>query len=164
MTGLYNRDFIIHYLKEEVKKAEDFSIVLADIHNYRAMNDHFGPEAVNGVLNQFVLFCQANVQENSIIGRFGIDELIIVFPHKNASERVAHLRNMQSGLHFEITQNGNSNVIPIYAIYGWANFPEEGDTLQKLFQTANGRLVEQLTRPLDWKYSINCFSVSRIES
>ena len=139
LTGLYNRDYVLNSLQERVKQKENLFILLSDLHNYRALNQHFGPDVGDAVLKVFVSFCTEIANKEWILGRFGADELLFILPGSQDGPYWAKLfQQAQLGLHYEYMDN----VLPIYASYGWANYPEDGRTVHELIQSAEQRKMQ----------------------
>ena len=143
LTGLYNRDHAIKEISKLINKGQRFSIVMADLHNYRAINQHFGPEIGDAILQQFITFCQSELPMEWLIARYGADELILVLPNEEeAMTWVSFLRKAQAGLYYELADNK----LPIYAAFGWAKYPEDGVNFHELVKTAEFRRLQQLTQ------------------
>jgi len=84
LTGLYNRRYIDQILKtlpNEVQVKHDlFSLLLMDIDNFKQINDHFGHDVGDIVLQQVTVIIKNNIRSFDIAGRFGGDEFIVILP------------------------------------------------------------------------------------
>jgi diguanylate cyclase (GGDEF)-like protein len=139
LTDLYNRDYVLNSLHARLEQKEGLFILLSDLHNYRALNQHFGPNVGDAVLKVFVAFCAKIANKEWILGRFGADELLFILPEsQDGPYWVKLFRQAQTGLHYEYMDN----VLPIYASYGWANYPEDGQTVHELIQAAERRKMQ----------------------
>jgi diguanylate cyclase (GGDEF)-like protein len=84
LTGLWNRASILDNLARELARAARrttaVSLVLADIDNFKAINDTFGHLAGDAVLRETAQRITQSVREYDRIGRYGGDELMVVLP------------------------------------------------------------------------------------
>ena len=88
LTGLWNRASILENLARELaraaRRATAVSLVLADIDNFKAINDTFGHLAGDAVLRETAQRITQSVREYDRIGRYGGDELMVVLPECDA--------------------------------------------------------------------------------
>ena len=84
LTKLYNRRAVFFELKRELRKTERFnhstSVAMLDIDFFKKYNDLNGHVAGDRLLRRFGRILSENVREFDIVGRFGGEEFIIVFP------------------------------------------------------------------------------------
>ena len=81
LTGLYNR----HYLKNEIKRLDTerqlpMGIIMADLNNFKQVNDINGHEAGDGVLMYTADILRNVCRSEDIIVRWGGDEFVILLP------------------------------------------------------------------------------------
>ncbi|MFX4262833.1 GGDEF domain-containing protein [Pelotomaculum propionicicum] len=98
LTGLYNRrcvDLKMKTLLEEVPGSQKpLSLLLIDIDNFKQINDSWGHDVGDMVLQQVSVIIKNNIRSLDIAGRFGGDEFIIILPDadldtaKNIGERL----------------------------------------------------------------------------
>lgn len=98
LTGLYNRRYVDRKIKTLLEEAQTqrkpLSLLLADIDNFKQINDSWGHEVGDMVLQQVSLIIKNSVRSLDIAGRFGGDEFIIILPDadldtaKNIAERL----------------------------------------------------------------------------
>jgi diguanylate cyclase (GGDEF)-like protein len=84
LTGLFNRRAILNKLDEKVRIAhrydEDLCLLLMDIDHFKEINDQYGHIAGDEVLETIAAIIRQNIRETDYPGRYGGDELIIIFP------------------------------------------------------------------------------------
>lgn len=87
LTGLYNRIKLDDVLHSELKKASTgastFSIIMADIDNFKKINDTYGHLTGDSVLIDVAQVLKKWCNDNTIVGRWGGEEFLIVCPQKD---------------------------------------------------------------------------------
>lgn len=131
LTGLYNRNFMMQRLKEEVKKAWRFkqplSIIFTDIDYFKTINDQYGHQVGDQVLTEFGSLLKNSVREYDIACRFGGEEFIVLLPHTrvdNARELAERLRQKIENFKFSIPESN----VKITSSFGVSAIPEITDT------------------------------------
>lgn len=87
LTGLLNRRAIINFLEHEMNnqfdEADVFSLAFIDCDNFKEINDKYGHETGDQCLINLSNALAKNLPKNSIIGRYGGDEFIVLLPKSN---------------------------------------------------------------------------------
>ena len=85
LTGLANRraieDWATRQLSGAARHGFAFWVVLADLDNFKAVNDTHGHEAGDSVLKQFAGTVRRNTRRSNICGRVGGEEFMMVLTH-----------------------------------------------------------------------------------
>ncbi|NMP38068.1 MAG: GGDEF domain-containing protein [Clostridiales bacterium] len=76
LTGAYNRGYYDEQLKS-LQKANAFA--MADIDDFKAVNDTFGHQAGDIVLQRVVETIRKNIRANDSVVRYGGDEFLLMF-------------------------------------------------------------------------------------
>jgi diguanylate cyclase (GGDEF)-like protein len=125
-TGLLNRAAIMEALKRELQRADreerPVGVVLGDLDHFKKINDTHGHLAGDAVLRETSRRMLAVVRSYDLIGRYGGEEFLIVFPGSNGDGvfRLAErLRNCVSSEPVDIP--GGS--VPISMSLGAGSFP-----------------------------------------
>jgi diguanylate cyclase (GGDEF)-like protein len=99
LTKLYNRRAVFFELKRELRKTERFnhptSVAMVDLDFFKKYNDINGHVAGDRLLRRFGRILKESVREFDIVGRFGGEEFIIIFPEtslKDASKVCERVR------------------------------------------------------------------------
>ena len=93
LTGLYNRLKIDQIFTEQLNLAKTqqhpFSIMLLDLDLFKAINDEYGHQVGDQVLQQVSHVIQKSCQTKSIASRWGGEEFLIVCPYMNQEQTLA---------------------------------------------------------------------------
>lgn len=84
LTTLYNRRKIMEILKLEMERSErygyDMSVIIADIDDFKQINDVFGHQTGDLVLKKVSAILKSSVRKVDFVGRLGGEEFLIVSP------------------------------------------------------------------------------------
>ena len=84
LTGLYNRRALDCYLEtafsEAIEQDQPLSFAFADLDRFKAINDTYGHQAGDQILEATAKILQANVRSCDIVARYGGEEFVIAFP------------------------------------------------------------------------------------
>jgi diguanylate cyclase (GGDEF)-like protein len=93
LTGVYNHNYFLKRLNEEVVKAtadrSSVSVIMLDIDHFKKYNDQYGHVVGDEVLRLTVQAIRTHIKKSDVVGRWGGEEFGIVLP--NASTRQARL-------------------------------------------------------------------------
>lgn len=99
LTGLYNREKLDEVLEDERRRFdryhEPYSLILADIDHFKQVNDRFGHQRGDAVLQRFSRLLQEQVREADTLGRWGGEEFMIICPHTDAEGAHALAENLR---------------------------------------------------------------------
>ncbi len=89
LTGTYNRrylnEFFTDYLKILKREKNDFSLLIADLDDFKKINDTYGHEGGDKVLIEFSKVVRDTIRKSDFIVRLGGDEFIILLPNTNSN-------------------------------------------------------------------------------
>ncbi|MFZ1937165.1 MAG: diguanylate cyclase [Thermoguttaceae bacterium] len=92
LTGLPNRRALMERLQQEWARIERhrgrLSFIMADIDGFKGVNDHFGHQVGDKILQQLGGVLAGQCRESDLPARIGGDELAIVVPNENAATAV----------------------------------------------------------------------------
>lgn len=84
LVGVYNRRYLEHRLAEEVARAKrhalPLSVLLVDLDHFRRLNEKWGREVGDRVLNYLGHMLLNAVRESDVVARYGGEELIVIAP------------------------------------------------------------------------------------
>jgi diguanylate cyclase (GGDEF)-like protein len=129
LTGLPNRRAIEEWALRQLRGAarHGFSlwVVVGDIDNFKMINDTFGHDAGDIVLQTFAAVLRKNTRSSDICGRLGGDEFLAVITHAEAAgveATVERFREQFAALSFPL--QGQS--VSVTASFGLAGFSGNG--------------------------------------
>ncbi len=90
LTGLYNRRFFDKALAQEMGRCQRygrfFSLLLIDIDHFKRVNDTYGHDAGDEIIQQVSKILQINLRSMDVVTRIGGEEFAIILPetpHQN---------------------------------------------------------------------------------
>ena len=92
LTNLYNHERFYEELEFRQRKfkedGEVFSVAVADIDNFKRVNDTFGHAFGDTVIKKVAAVCVADGGKESFCARYGGEEFALIFPGKSKAEAV----------------------------------------------------------------------------
>lgn len=90
LTGLYNRSHFANVIDSEFSRSRRYghrlSIILADLDNFKAINDTYGHQVGDMVLRQVAQILRHSVREVDTVVRYGGEEFVIIVPESSLSQ------------------------------------------------------------------------------
>jgi diguanylate cyclase (GGDEF)-like protein len=90
LTKLYNRRYFIEASLIEIERARRnnryYSIIILDIDHFKLINDTFGHQGGDIVLQNFAEILNESIRKSDILGRIGGEEFAIFLPETNQEE------------------------------------------------------------------------------
>jgi diguanylate cyclase (GGDEF)-like protein len=84
LTGLQNRRGVFELGKVEFARARrmkrPFSCMMLDLDHFKNINDKYGHQVGDQVLQDVASICNQSVREDDLVGRYGGEEIIILLP------------------------------------------------------------------------------------
>ena len=104
LTGFYNRRFMVDHLKHSILRAKQtgyrFSLLLCDIDDFKLINDTYGHNCGDKVIQQMSEVMQRNVRESDSICRWGGEEILLLLPGCSDADAA----RLAEKIRFEINQ------------------------------------------------------------
>lgn len=152
LTKVLNREVISSYLKYLIAENIPFSICLADIDNFKYVNDTYGHMMGDQVLYEFAQKIVSSVGSQGVVGRYGGDEFMIIVAGITEYKdiwSICHKMNKDlSRMHFEDFQE-----LSVTLTTGISRFPLDGTSYEELVGTADKALYRGKTK------GRNCFVI-----
>ncbi|MGD0283604.1 MAG: diguanylate cyclase, partial [Dissulfurispiraceae bacterium] len=126
LTGLYNRNFFMARLIEELSWSmsynEPLSLMMLDIDFFKSINDTYGHRCGDEVLKDLAGVMLSTMRREDVVGRFGGEEFIILMSNTSvdaASELGEKLRKAVEDKSFEYAE---ANILRITISIGLTTF------------------------------------------
>ncbi len=130
LTGLANRRVCTAALEKELARAKRFdeplALVLADLDDFKRVNDRFGHPTGDEVLKAFAKTLRESVREIDLAGRWGGEEFALLLPGtdlEGGRELAERVRRALEDL--ELT-TPDGQAVRVTASFGVAAFPQAG--------------------------------------
>ena len=143
LTGLYNRRYLDETLEREVARAtresQPISFVMLDIDHFKRVNDDFGHNEGDAVLQKLAGLLLRYTRVDDIVCRYGGEEFLIVLP------------NVTSAIAFQVAERWRTSFVEQNTSFdgikgkatlscGISEFPTHGNSREELISTADKAL------------------------
>ncbi len=127
LTGLANRRLCSAALEKELARAERFgeplTLVLADIDDFKRINDHWGHPTGDDVLKAFADRMRESVREIDLAGRWGGEEFALLLPGTDLEGGRQLAERIREQLGVQQLRAPDGEPILVSASFGVASFP-----------------------------------------
>lgn len=96
LTGVYSRGQFEEYLRRKLSKKRSFSIALADIDEFKQVNDNFGHSEGDELLILFTQIIMESLRSTDMIARIGGDEFVIIIESNEVASGVMILNRLKN--------------------------------------------------------------------
>ncbi len=139
LTGIYNRKRLDEVLAKEVNEAtryqHSFSVIMVDVDHFKMVNDQYGHQIGDVVLQAMVSILQERIRVTDTLGRWGGEEFMLICPKtilQGAVQLAETLRQYTEHTIFPVVGNKT-------ACFGVASF-SAGDNVETLVKRADDAL------------------------
>jgi diguanylate cyclase (GGDEF)-like protein/PAS domain S-box-containing protein len=120
LTGLYNRRAFERALS--AVPVEPFAVLAIDVDNLKAVNDEFGHEAGDVILQAVAMALASLVRDRDIVARVGGDEFAVLLPGTQGPEATGVAERMRTAMHAISVPYGEARIS-----IGWTSAPSGAD-------------------------------------
>jgi two-component system, cell cycle response regulator len=148
LTGLFNRQFLNELLTKEWIRSErhgyPLSIIMADIDDFKRVNDNYGHQAGDLALIKFAEVLSNHLRRNDYLARYGGEEFLFVLSQTDSKDAcLAAERFRTAAQNLIIPFNKNSQLSLRISCGVSTAFPEKkDDNVDALIQRADQALYE----------------------
>lgn len=139
LTKLPNRRYAMEILEKKINRREDipFGLISVDLNRFKYINDHYGHEAGDFILQQVSQALLGSVRQSDFVFRLGGDEFLILFDgmgNTEGLERIVQtIKNAVDGKKYLYKKN--ELVISLSA--GYASYPKDSQDLDELMSLSD---------------------------
>ena len=117
LSKIGNRLFVEKSFKKIAKGSESLCLVMADIDNFKSINDNFGHNEGDKVIQRVSNIISDSVRNQDIVGRWGGEEFVLIFPQTSLQETSEIVERIRKSVEFE-TLRSSDLPIPLSASFG----------------------------------------------
>ncbi len=149
VCGCYNFRFLMRLLEKEITRSrryrKEFTIGILDVDYYKEINDEYGHLVGNDILRTFVEIIKINIRTEDVIGRYGGDEFLIIFPESNVKQALVVLEKIKlkfARVKIASSYLGRAENPKVTFSVGVASFPVNGTQIDELINVADTALYQ----------------------
>lgn len=143
LTGLYNRRYLYQRLEQEFARArrenQPISFAMVDIDHFKKVNDTFGHQAGDIVLQKLATQLLSRTRIGDIVCRYGGEEFLVVLPNITA-EKAYQIAERWRKLFLGATMPLEYTDVKATVSCGISVFPVHGNTTEELIAVADKAL------------------------
>jgi diguanylate cyclase (GGDEF)-like protein len=143
LTGVANRRHCEEALTSEISRADrlgtTLTLVLADLDDFKAINDEHGHAAGDDVLREFAAVLRATLRDSDLAGRWGGEEFLLLLPGADAVGGAQLADRVRASLAERSFAGNEGAVVSVTCSFGVAQH-EPGGNERDLFAAADRAL------------------------
>ena len=147
LTGLLSRKACLERFSDVMAAAKaspkemPLSLALLDVDIFSKVNEQFGHFTGDNLLVAVSKIIREHAGKDSLTGRYGGDEFVIVFPSEEREQAFLKMEQIRLELSQEkLTATDGTTIQGIFISGGVASFPMDGRTENELFRKADHAL------------------------
>jgi diguanylate cyclase (GGDEF)-like protein len=145
LTGLANRRSLEETLRSELARTARFGggacVVLADLDDFKAVNDRYGHAAGDEVLKEFAAALRETVRESDTAGRWGGEEFALVLSGTDMDGGIRMAERVRAAIEGREVRLAGGAAVSVTASFGVAAYPGRRDP-DGLLEAADAALYE----------------------
>lgn len=143
LTSVFLRKHIEQKLTEEFERSKvnnrEMAIIMADIDNFKNVNDVYGHQRGDEVLREIGRIIRANLRKGDMAGRYGGEEFIIVLPATGDIDAYKVCEKIRKAIEKTPILGDQAELT---MSFGAASFPSHGIVEEELIEKADQALYE----------------------
>lgn len=144
LTGLGNRDAVLHLLRQRIESARmdrrrpQVGVLFIDLNGFKQINDRFGHASGDRVLQEIAERLRQSVRAEDFVARYAGDEFVIVVDHEVDTDVIEHVRrHVDQALRQPLQTLATDEHVSAGGAIGAALFPDDGDDAETLIKHAD---------------------------
>ena len=143
LTNIHNRRAFMMLAEQRIALAKRLNLTLGllyiDADNFKQLNDKFGHDVGDKVLQSIAASITANLRDSDIVGRIGGDEFVAIVQVKQASD----LQKISDKITQQHSKSNLSNGLPVNTVSIGCALAQPEQALPELISTADLAMYKQ---------------------
>jgi diguanylate cyclase (GGDEF)-like protein len=118
------------------------SVALLDIDHFKKINDTFGHDVGDQVLVQFAKTLKQSFRETDVVGRYGGEEFVVIFPETSAELAKMALEKLSANLKSNPIHLNDGRTLPVTFSGGYTELPHKNETFDELLKRCDLALYQ----------------------
>ncbi|CAE6730113.1 GGDEF domain-containing protein [Paraburkholderia domus] len=144
LTGAANRREFIQQVEAEIARARregaPFSLLALDLDNFKLINDNYGHQVGDEVLQRFVQKCLDAIRPYDGVARVGGEEFMVLLPRAALDMARSVAERVRGAVATDEFYTETGRPVAITVSVGVSEFGRDGDTIDTLLRVADERL------------------------
>ncbi|MBN2039701.1 MAG: GGDEF domain-containing protein [Spirochaetes bacterium] len=141
MTGLYNKTFLEEDFVNLLNLGNNAAFIMIKPDNFKEVNDNFGHDAGDQVLNLMAIFLQSELGENDIGIRYRGDEFAAILPSITKEESIEKAKNISRTFKsMDLSRILKSSALKIEVSIGIAMYPADSNSSAGLVEKGHSKM------------------------
>ena len=145
LTKAYNRRAIdreLEKMKKRCKGSPGCSILLLDLDKFKNINDTYGHDTGDIVLQRFARLINETIRSSDIFGRFGGEEFIVLLPETSRDDAYMLGERIRQNTEMMTVKLNDGEKISITVSIGCSSFSENDVPADEILKTADKALYK----------------------
>ena len=138
LTGFYNRRGMEVFTQELMNTKTQFCVIAIDIDHFKQVNDTYGHDKGDLVLQKVAALIQANFRDNDVCCRFGGEEFIVLTPSTDLNIGYKLAERLRLKLETTLVEG----IGPITISIGLAHWPDSSVQIKAVMKLADENLYQ----------------------
>jgi diguanylate cyclase (GGDEF)-like protein len=117
-------------------------VIMMDVDRFKQINDTFGHEAGDVLLQGLGRWLQSNIREGDISCRYGGDEFVLILPDATLEATTQRAQQVCEGIRSLTIEHQGRSLDPVTVSIGVAGFPLHGETRDALLAAVDAALYK----------------------
>jgi diguanylate cyclase (GGDEF)-like protein len=144
LTDLYNRRYMEESLERELRRSarnlRPVGVIMVDIDHFKRVNDAYGHEAGDAILQQLGRFLKRHIRGGDIACRFGGEEFVLILPEASLEQTARRAEQYRQDFNAMPLRYNDRAIESVTLSFGVASYPDYGDTSEDVLRAADAAL------------------------
>ncbi|MCU7906293.1 MAG: diguanylate cyclase [Candidatus Thiodiazotropha sp. (ex Epidulcina cf. delphinae)] len=141
LTGFYNRTELEAQLRNELNRAlrhqRPLSVFFLDLDHFKRVNDRFGHQAGDELLQSFADLLRKAVRNVDYIGRYGGEEFVVILPETPPQQALETAKRLVGSVMAHRFNTSGEKSMALTVSIGISALPDHGVTVEGLINAAD---------------------------